>query len=338
LCAAALALVLMWPAHLSSAQEAGAFSRLGFGARGIAMGNGLAADVGGDASPYYNPALAPFASGQQVELSAALMRFDRQLQYVQFASPLRPRAGLAAGLIHAGVSNIDGRDNNGFHTEDLSTSEFAFFLSFGLRFGSRVSGGISLQLYRTDLYEGLKPARSVGIDVGLTAAVTEALTVALVLDDALARYDWDTGDLFGDSGGSTRDYFPLRLRLGASYAVENGRGRVVAEYESAVTRREYRTPVVLLAGGVPIESLEVAEKKIQNSRLRLGGEYAIAGPLSVRAGIDNLGTGSISGSRPSAGFMLEAPIGKLRTQAEYAFVLEAHAVGTIHLLSLKFFL
>jgi len=266
------------------------------------------------------------------------MRFDRQLQFVQFASPLKPRAGIAAGLIHAGVSKIDGRDNNGVHTQDLSTSEFAFFLSFGLKFGSRLSGGLSLQLFRTDLYEGLKPARSVGLDVGLAAAVTDALTLAFVLDDALARYDWDTGDLLGESGGSTRDYFPLRLRFGASYEIAGGQGRVVAEYESAVTKREYRVPVVGLAGTTPLESFEVTDRKMQRSRVRLGGEYAVSGPLSLRAGIDNLGSGSISGARPSAGFMVEVPIGKLRMRTEYAFVLEQHAVGTVHLLSLRFFL
>src|SRR5690606_18269618 len=135
----------------SAAQATGMFSRLGFEARGMAMGNALVADASGHTSPYYNPALAPELTAQHLGFSAALMRLDRQLQFVQLGAPLAPRAGVAVGLIHAGVSKIDGRDNSGFHTQNLSTNEFALFMAFGLRFDERIAGGIALQLFRTDL-------------------------------------------------------------------------------------------------------------------------------------------------------------------------------------------
>ena len=51
----ALAALLAPPAQ---AQSAGAFSRLGLGARAIVIP--ATADLTGSASPYHNPALAPF--------------------------------------------------------------------------------------------------------------------------------------------------------------------------------------------------------------------------------------------------------------------------------------
>jgi hypothetical protein len=52
---------------------AGAFSRMGFGAKGVAVGNALVAAPSPDVSPYYNPALLPATSEQRVAASAALL-------------------------------------------------------------------------------------------------------------------------------------------------------------------------------------------------------------------------------------------------------------------------
>jgi len=320
------------------AQGAGAFARMGFGARGIAMGNGLVADTFGDASPFYNPALAPLTGRQNLELSAGLLRFDRVLQFVQFSAPLRPRAGFAAGLIHAGVTNIDGRDNSGFHTGDLSTDEFNFFVAFGLRFSDRVTGGVGLQLFRTDLYDGLEPVNSIAIDFGLTVKVTEALRLGIVADDLLARYSWDTSGLFGDGGKTTSDRFPTRLRFGAAYQLMEGRARLVAEYESRFTSTELRTRSVRLVGDLPREVIDSERLLIQESRFRFGGEYQLAEVFALRGGVDRLGAGDLGGLKPSAGFMVEQPIGKLVARLEYTFVMEPFAIGAMHLLSLRVFL
>ena len=330
--------VLVWSGAEAHAQAAGAFARLGFGARGIAMGNALAADGFGDGSPYYNPALAPFTARQNLELSAALMRFDRELQFVQFSAPLRPRAGIALGLIHAGVSKIDGRDGSGFHTGDLSVDEFALFMAFGLRLSDRVTGGIGLQLFRTDLLDGLDPVNSVGIDLGLTVRVTEALRLGFVADDLLARYSFDTSGLFGESGKTTSDRFPTRLRFGAAYRLLDGRLTLTGEYESRLTRRDRRTRSVELFGDVPREVVNTETLTLQENRVRFGGEYRLAEAFVVRGGVDQLGSGEVDGLKPTAGFMVEQPVGNLRVRAEYAFALEPFAVGTMHLLSLRIFL
>ena len=317
-------------------QSVGAFTRLGFGARGIGMGNALVADRSGNSNAFYNPALAPFVKGQHLEMATAFMRFDRQLQHLQFGVPLE-RAGIAAGLIHAGVSSIDGRDTNGFHTTDLSTDDFVFFLGFGLRFTERVSGGINLQLFRSDLYDGLKPATSIGLDIGVSAAVTRRLTLGLVFDDLLAKYDWDTSGVVS-GGGSSSDRFPVRIRLGAAYEIADGRGRVVAEFESRVSRLDYREYSVALFGEEPLTAIDERRVDLQSSYLRIGAEYAFQKILTIRAGIDQIGSGGLSEARPGTGFALDQDVGSLKLRFEYAFQLEPYAVGTFHIVAIRLYL
>ena len=92
--------------------------------------------------PLLQPALAPYLTDQSLGISAALLTQDRQLQFIELRTPLKPLAGIAAGLIHAGVSKIDQRDLSGYHTGMLSTNEYAFFAAFGLRVGQFTSIGI----------------------------------------------------------------------------------------------------------------------------------------------------------------------------------------------------
>ena len=319
------------------AQAAGSFSRLGFGARGMAMSNALIADNSGMTSPYYNPALAPFTKRQNLQASVAFMTFDRQLEFLQFSSPLPPSAGVAAGLIHASVTDIDGRTSSGFHTENYSTDEYAVFLAFGLKVGQRASIGLGLQLFRSDLFQNLEAVNSIGIDLGLSVKVSESLSLGVVADDLLAKYSWDTSSLFSSGGKRTSDSFPVRLRLGAAYTFLEGKARVLGEYESRVSTLESRSRVIQEINENSVEITEVEKLQIQESRLRIGGEYYIADPFAVRAGVDRIGTSS-GGIRPTAGFLVAQPLGSLLIWVEYAFALEPYNTGTMHVMTLRLFL
>ena len=298
-------MTLFGPA-IARGQAAGAFARMGFGARGLAMGNALAADASGAASSYYNPALAPFTEQQRLSASAGLLSFDRKLQFVQFAAPLRPSAGVAAGLIHAGVSGIDGRDDSGYHTKNYSTDEYALLLDVGTRIGRRITVGAGLQFFRAN-YEGVEPVRGLGVDLGLTAHAAEGLHLGLVVDDLLARYSWE-------AGGSASDRFPTRIRLGTAYLVKGGQGRLAAEYELRLRH----------AGSAVLRS----------SRFRTGAEVWLTDAFGLRAGLDRLGTGSLYRATPSLGFVVDEALGRLGLRVAYTFVLEPYAVGSMHLLTL----
>lgn len=301
----------------------GVFSRLGFDARGIAMGNALVAASANDVSPYYNPALLPNASGQRLSASAALLAYDRQLQSLEFTTPLGPTAGVGLGLVHAGISNIDGRNTDGERTETLSTDEFAVSLSFGNRFWDRLSVGVNFTLYQSDVIPDTSPTRGLGIDIGAAYRVTSRLTLAGSVNDLLAKYEWSTG---GVSGQSRADRFPIRVLLGGSYELLDGRLRVLGELESRYTDRE-RTM-----------ETRTEQHRLQSFRGRMGAEYRPLDILALRVGLDRIGAGGTDGLRPGAGFGLRQRIGDLDLRVSYGAALEPYVRTVINMGTIEIFL
>ncbi len=318
---------------LPASGQAGSFMRMGFGARGIALGNALVADASGGAGPYYNPALAPFAQRQNIEATVALLSQGRELQFLQFAAPLRPRAGVAVGLVHAGVSGIDGRDNSGYHTEDYSTDDFGLFLGFGTRMGKRVTAGVGLQLFRAAYFDELSASNSIGVDLGLSVAPTDRLRLGFALDDLLARYSWDTADLYGSDGKSTTDRFPTRFRVGAAYTPTPAVS-VMAEYESRILSGEHRTGEVEVLGDAPRFVTESRILHLHERRYRAGVEWRPVTRLAFRTGVN---AGGDDAARPSAGFQIEQPLGELLSRVDYAFVMAPFDSGHMHFITLSVF-
>ena len=256
-----LALVLLAASAASaSAQGTGVFARMGMGARSLALPSQLA-DRSGLASPYLNPALAPFQPAQGVELSAGLLTFDRTWEAIQVAAPLRPRSGFAAGVVHGGVDNIDGRDASGqpidAPTADgtYATDEYAFFVTFGTQLSDAVSAGVGFRLYRTDLFAGVQAPTAIGVSAGVSARLSPRLSAGLIVDDLFARYEYSSA---GSVSASATDYFPIRLRGGPAYAFgarTDGRPRalVAAEVELALQPAETTRPSgVQVIGTAPV--------------------------------------------------------------------------------------
>lgn len=327
----ALLVTVLPVAGSATAQDAGAFVRNGFGVRGPGLGNALVADAG--ASPFYNPALAPLSEGQVLSATVSSLSFDRTVQTVQFATP-QARAGFAIGLLHSAVSEIDGRDNAGFHSGMLSTDEFAGFLAFGLRLGGAVTGGISLQGFRSDLYPGLDPVSTIGLDLGLTAAVHRSVRIGLVLDDLLARYSWDTTALYADGGKATTDYFPTRIRIGAAGRFLDERLALLLEWENRFSRVETLSRTVSLLGTSPVEFTDTETLVLGDSFVRMGAEYAPVDVLRLRLGLDR----TRGGSRPGFGVAISQQLANLHVEAEYTFVSEPFGLGAAHSAGLRLFL
>ncbi|MFB6271451.1 MAG: hypothetical protein ABEL51_01015 [Salinibacter sp.] len=314
---------------------AGAFSRLGFGARGIALGNALVADASADVSPHYNPALLPSATGQRISLSAALLSFDRKLQFLEFTAPLGPTAGIGLSLTHAGVNGIDGRNTDGVHTETLSTDEFALSLAFGNRFADWFAVGTSLTLYQSDLLPSADPVRGFGVDIGVGVQATEQLYLAGTVHDLLAKYKWDGSSV---GGGSHTDQFPVRVRLGAGYTLLDDRLRLLAEVESRYTARDRRLPDVLVTSGGPGQRTRTESFLLHDLRGRVGASFQIVDVLTLRTGLDRIGVGGGSGLRPSAGFGVRQSVGELDLRIHYTGTLEPYVRTVMHTGTVELFL
>jgi hypothetical protein len=216
--------LMLFASHIASAQlggAPGAFSRMGFGARGMAMGNAMSAVMSGDIIGYYNPALLSYAASRNGSASFGFLSLDRKLNFLQYTQPLPPMAGLSFGIINSGVSNIDGRDSDGEPTGPLKTSENQVNFGFSARLKNGLSFGLSFKLYYYQLYADLV-STTIGLDLGALYRVNEEIAVSLVVRDINSKYKWDSGKLYGQSGSTTQDNFPLLYIAGTSTIIARG--------------------------------------------------------------------------------------------------------------------
>lgn len=296
--------------RLAAAQiggEPGAFSRLGFGARGMGMGNAMVAVRQGDIVSYYNPGLLPWMESRHATAAVGILSLDRRLNFLGASFPLPPSAGLTIGIINAGVSGIDGRDSDGEPTGELTTSENEVFLGFGIRFKPGFSLGVNLKLLYYKLYENIS-STSFGFDIGGAYAVTQEFTIAVTVRDMNSKYSWDTSDLYGQNGQTSIDRFPLLYTGAVAYSMPDSLGLVAAEIEASNA-----TSLIM----------------------RAGAEVNLAPELTVRAGIDRIDLRDEgNGVRPSFGLTARKPLGTWTPAITYAFVLEPFAPTGMHVISL----
>lgn len=330
LVAASLAALAAPGAHA----QAGAFLRYGSGPRSLALGGALVADRSGLASAFHNPALAPFLEPQHLDAAAFALSQDRQVQTLTLGTPMAPRAGVSLGLVHAAVTGIDGRDGSGYHTGTLRTDEFAVFTAFGLRLTNRVSAGVGLQIFRSTIAEGVKPALSVGVDAGLLVDAGRGIAVGLAVDDALAGYTYDSSGLYGEGGARTTERFPTRLRLGAS--LERGRTTALVEVEEEIEFRNAREERVVIENGLPRLDRRDPALAFAHTTLRVGAEHRIGEALRLRAGADGLlRDGLAAAVRPGAGVAFERAAGPLTLRIDYGVSLEPYGTGLVHAAGLR---
>jgi hypothetical protein len=288
--------------------QPGAFSRMGFGARGIAMGNALSADPWGGQVSYYNPALTASAESASGELSFGILSLDRSLNYLRVTVPVRPRAGISFAIINSGVNNIDGRDADGVPTGMLKTSENQGALSFGVRLSEGVSAGISFKFYYYHLYTDMN-STTVGLDFGLLYRVNERLYLAGTVRDVNSKYKWDSSKLYGTAGSTSDDTFPRLYTLGAAYMLPDSMAIVAAEAEFSNASTNY---------------------------LRAGVEVPLLPEFSVRAGVDRIATDRKGmGIAPSFGFTVRTALTGWKPSLHYAYAVEPFAPRGYHMISLE---
>lgn len=297
------------PVYPQTAGTAGAFARMGFGARGMSMGNALTAVTNGEISPYYNPALSAFSQNRTAMATFSILSLDRYLNFLNYTQTVKPTAGLSFGIINAGVRKIDGRNSDGMHTEDYSTYENQIFLSFSNRIDDRISIGVGIKLYHSKLFEKVT-STTVGFDVGVGLQLTDNISMGAVLQDLGSKYIWDTKPIYPDPyGKTTTDKFPSLRRIGIAYLLPNGIGTITTEFENSSAK---------------------------SNTLRIGAEYFIAAYFIVRGGIDRLDFSEHkTGAKPSLGFTVKKPYDTWTPSVTYGFVFESFAPHGMHVITIS---
>ncbi len=288
----------------------GGFARMGFASRGMGMGNAISAITNGEVYSYYNPALLPFAKEKNVSVSFSNLSFDRSLSFLSYTQNVKPSAGISIGLINATISNIDGRDNDGRHIKNFSTSENQFFLSFGNRFSKYFSVGTNVKIYYAKLYENIT-STTVGFDFGVGIKPHKNFFISLMLQDFSSKYKWNTSSIYNLNGIETIDNFQLIKKIALSYSEENNL------YNFAI-------------------ELQNADKK---NLLRSGIEFNMNENFSFRFGIDKIYLNDEyfqNKLKPSFGFSLSEKFDNYKPKLHYAYILENYSLNPIHNLTLEF--
>lgn len=311
------------PKFVEMNTKPGAFSRMGFGARGIGMGNAMSAVTKGNLVSYYNPAIAPFQQDNSLQTAYSFLSLDRSLNFVSFtrkfdfysssdtASDRQPRgtAGISAGVINSGVSRIDGRDNNGMKTEELSTSENQFFLSVSNRFSKKISIGIAVKFYYYKLYEEVT-SNGFGLDIGALFKINDNWNISLMISDLNSKYSWDTSPIYEQSGLSTTDEFPLLKKVGISY---------------------FNPELKILT------AFEFENSNAGSNIIRAGIEYNIYEGLFLRGGLDQFNLNDVDALfKPSLGFSYSKAFDSWIIGVDYAFMIEQYSSNDRHIIGLSF--
>jgi hypothetical protein len=286
--------------------QPGAYSRMGFGARGIAMGNAMIAVIAGDAEPYYNPAVVAWTTNREASASAGLLSLDRSLNFLNYTQPLPPKAALSVGIINAGVSNIDGRDADAVQTGALRTSENQVRLTFATRLG-KIGIGVNIKLLYYHLYTDMT-STTAGVDLGVLYPVNQSLTVAFSIRDINSKYKWDSGKVYGTDGASTTDKFPQLSVLGAAY---------------------------VLPDSIALVSADIVFSNAGTTTLQAGAEVPLTPNIALRAGVDRIDLKDKGmGILPAAGFTLRTDLEGWSPTLSYAFAFEPFAPSGLHMISL----
>lgn len=286
------------------------------------MGNAVSSIVDGNLVSYYNPALSVFQKDNSFQASYSFLSFDRKLNFINFTKRFQfkssdtnsirkftPVAGLSAGIINAGVTKIDGRDNQGIKIGDLTTSENQFFLSFANRFSAKLAIGIAVKFYYYKLYEKIT-SNGLGVDLGLLYNINSNINISFMLSDLNSKYKWDTSPIYETSGNTSENKFPLLKKIGMSYRMDNPK---------------------------LIASVEFENSNAETNILRFGVEYNIYDQLYLRGGLDkwNLSNSDFP-ARPSFGFSYFKNVDNLTFGIDYAFVIEPYSSSDQHIVGVNF--
>ncbi len=287
--------------------QPGAFTRMGFSSRGIGMGNAMTSVISGDLSGLYNPAVSPFQDDHLVNLSYSFLSLDRSLNFVSYTKNFilpnqsQGGAGITFAWVNAGVSNIDGRDADGFSLGELSTSDNMFLFGPSIRVSDKISLGAGFKLYYSKLYSdevNTVSTTSFGFDLGAVYKINDILTAGITVRDLNVKYQWNTADVYGSLGGTKDEKFPQLYTIGVSYLLPKNFGLVSVDFETS-------------------------NKK--SNIFRVGAEIYPVKDIKFRAGMDRVDMNAddiIGGSRGMFGIGYQKPFGNYIVGIDYSFVLE----------------
>jgi hypothetical protein len=323
-----------------SAQSGGgamSYHRIGSNARILGIGNAYTAGTRLGIYPQYNPAHASQATYNQIDMSAAVMSFDRNLASLSASFPLPPNAGLHISTVYAGVKHFDGRSPSGYPTGDYNTHDFQIAASFGLRINPKLSIGLTARFLNARYNPEIPAPTSFGADIGLLYSLNENTSIGFTIQDLLSEFTWDTQNLYNSAGSvQTTDKLPTRLKVGIERFIPSYNLSLFAETEHRVITSQVYESIRLSDQGRPLTRIQVGEENTTIQMVRLGAQWHAHERIDLRAGWQSGDLKAIRISqRISGGFTLKLPFDLYSPEIDYALMREPNGISRIHLFSLR---
>ncbi|MDR9419023.1 conjugal transfer protein TraF [Gracilimonas sp.] len=332
---ALMSLLLTMEIQAQNGGFAGASSRIGYSARGMAMGNAMSAVTSEGAYAYYNPAQAAlFFTTQQSDFTVGALKFDRVFQSTGVQLQLPPSAGISFSILRTGVKDIDGRTLSGYPTNMFDASEYQVSGNFGIRLSEKLNGGVGVKFNIADYHPDLDNATAFGIDVGLLYNINEHLNAAFSVKDLIANYVWNTSELYSLSQArDVTNEFPTRIILGLAYQADSF--TVSGDFEIQSYTSETRDPGISIIGGTPTFTDSRPAVNTHSKQIRLGGSWLAHERLTLRGGWQLPDASNIDSWTMSSGFSIHLPFDVFSPSIDYAFVMEPNRISNMHIFSLR---
>ena len=323
---------------------AGAFTEMGYNPRSAAIGGATVAVIEGEFQfAASNPAVAAFQDGYRATFSYSALNLDRTLNFVGISGPvpgvkrdtlsdstsakksIASSIHLQLGWLRAGVGNIDSRDYEGDKIGTLSSSENEFLGAAAVRITPKFALGFAARFYYSTLPfpDPTVPkitSSGFGLDIGAVYIPRDNVTVAATIQHIAAKYHWDSSTLYGQTGSSTTDYFPLVLRLGATW-------KPVDELMIAVD----------LANHFRLyDQQDFVTTSAKTAELALGVEYELTHGFYLRGGVRGIDlTNQLKNETgTSLGFAYTFSIQGIKPTIAYALLNDAVSTGPTQMISI----
>ena len=209
-----------------SAGQAGAYLKMGVGARALGMGSAFTAVADDSTASFWNPAGLAKLNRDQGSFMHANLTLDREYNFFNYAHVLKDKNGKRKGVaaishIRFGVDGIpetrvDNTGNpvmtdDGKHVKIFSyfeDSEKNTYASYAKSFGDKFHAGLNVKYLKQELFD--KRADSWGMDFGLMYDYNKKTTLGLSVRDLGEKLEWDT-----DS--KAKDKVPVTTTFGLAH-------------------------------------------------------------------------------------------------------------------------
>ncbi|OGK08059.1 MAG: hypothetical protein A2W80_10810 [Candidatus Riflebacteria bacterium GWC2_50_8] len=229
----ALSVGTMSTAFAESAGQAGAYLKMGVGARALGMGSAFTALANDSTAAFWNPAGLARLEQSEASFMHADLTMDREYNFFNYAHVLKDKSGKKNGVaalshVSFGVDGIpetrmatNDADKpatrpDGTYTAGENVYIFSYFKdaekntfgSYARKLSDKLYGGVNLKYLKHELFTN--SASTWGLDFGLLYEACEKTTLGLSVRDIGETLDWNTAS-------GHEDDVPLTTTFGVAY-------------------------------------------------------------------------------------------------------------------------